>query len=468
MTRNVIYVGATPGATSLSCARAIGELEQVRLLGLFEPAAADQARQTFEDFEEVDDVHDADGLLAGAEKLIVRHGPASRMLALRETLQEPLALVREQLGVAGIPVLTVRRFQDKSLTRKALEAAGLPSPRHRRVTSDEEARHFAGEVGFPLILKPLTAGGAVATLRFNQESDFENALQRARLAARRPALLEEFVLGEEMSFETLTLGGRARFESLTLYQPTILEATRDDSIQWICLLPRQLDPEIYQPVRELGIAVNQALGLDTAVTHMELFRRADGSLVVGEITLRPPGARITPMMGYCHDMNIYRAWARAHVDDAFDGPWERRYAVGTVFLRRPGAGRITAVRGVEEIRRDLGHLVIDAALPRPGAPRSSSYTGDGFITLRHDDTAVVEEGLRQVARGLDIEYSGGDEEAGLEAASLADLDRQLDPSSSRSRDLSKPAWDRPPDEDAVFSSAISQPRVGLGGAEPVD
>ena len=38
----------------------------------------------------------------------------------------------------------------------------------------------------------------------------------------------------------------------------------------------------------------KALGLETGFTHMEWFRRDDGSLAIGEIAARPPGAHIVP------------------------------------------------------------------------------------------------------------------------------------------------------------------------------
>ncbi len=50
------------------------------------------------------------------------------------------------------------------------------------------------------------------------------------------------------------------------------------------------------------------------------------------------------MLGFAYDIDPYRAWARVAVDGRFDGPWERKYAVGTIFLRGSGAGVVKASR----------------------------------------------------------------------------------------------------------------------------
>ena len=110
------------------------------------------------------------------------------------------------------------------------------------------------------------------------------------------------------------------------------------------------------------------------MTHMEWFRRDDGSLAIGEIAARPPGANIVRMNSFAHDVDMYRAWARAVVDNAFDGPYERKYAVGCAFLRGIGRGRVVGVRGVERAQRAVGQLVVEVEAAARSARRSPTAT----------------------------------------------------------------------------------------------
>ncbi|MFO0713485.1 MAG: hypothetical protein U0353_26780 [Sandaracinus sp.] len=159
----------------------------------------------------------------------------------------------------------------------------------------------------------------------------------------------------------------------------------------------------------MGLAAVQALGLDSGFTHMEWFQRSASSkvgepLAIGEIAQRPPGANITRMTGLAHDFDPYRAWARAVVDQAFDGPYERKYAVGCAYLRGMGRGRVARVTGVEAAQHKVAGLVEEFKLPTVGAPKSDSYEGDGFVIVRHRDTDVVRAALKAIVETIKVEY----------------------------------------------------------------
>jgi hypothetical protein len=108
------------------------------------------------------------------------------------------------------------------------------------------------------------------------------------------------------------------------------------------LLPRIDDPR-YDDIRRVAFAAFAALGMDTGLSHMEWFRRRDGGVLVSEVGARPPGAQITSLISWAHDVDFYRAWARLVVFEQFDPP-ERRYAAGCAYLRGQGRGRIGGAR----------------------------------------------------------------------------------------------------------------------------
>jgi hypothetical protein len=110
-------------------------------------------------------------------------------------------------------------------------------------------------------------------------------------------------------------------------------------------------------------------------------------------------------MSYVYDRSIYAAWAHAVIDDAVPGTFERKYAAGIAFLRGPGNGRVARVANVEAAQAAVGHLVVEAKLPRIGVPKSTSYEGDGYAIVRHEDTAVVEQALRQLIETIQVEYA---------------------------------------------------------------
>jgi len=274
------------------------------------------------------------------------------------------------------------------------------------LTSATDARTFARECGFPMVLKPPAGMGAKATFRVNDEAALLRAVEGMGVSTARPVLAEEFLQGKEYSFETITVDGAVKMHSISRYLPSCLEVLENPWIQWCCLLPREIDGREFDGARAMGVKAIEALGLDTGMTHMEWFRRADGTLAIGEIAQRPPGANITRMTGLAHDIDPYWAWARAVVDGAFDGPWERKYAVGCAFLRGMGHGRVASVMGVRETHEAIGRYVVEAKLPTIGAPKSDSYEGDGYVIVRDRDTETVKKALLRIIEGIRVQYAG--------------------------------------------------------------
>src|SRR5262249_54032576 len=151
---------------------------------------------------------------------------------------------------------------------------------------------FVDEVGLPIVLKPPAGMGCKATWRVNNTDELKGALTAIHAAPDNPALAEEFLRGSEHSFETITIGGKVRFHSLSRYLPTPLEVMETPWIQWVVVMPKDITAPEWSDATDLGVRAVTALGLDTGFTHMEWFRRHDGSLAIGEIAARPPGANI--------------------------------------------------------------------------------------------------------------------------------------------------------------------------------
>jgi hypothetical protein len=349
----------------------------------------------------VDDALDP-GQLAGAVQGLGGYlGPVQRLIGILEQLQVPLAEVREHLGIEGMDVETARNFRDKAQMKTVLRAAGVPCARHRLADSAAAAVGFAEEVGYPLVVKPPAGAGAKSTFRLDDAGDLHVWLAAAPPTPDRLALLEEFLTGEEGSYDSVMVDGNLVWHSISSYLPTPLEVLRNPWIQWVVLMPRDIDGPEYAGIRDTAPAALRALGLETGLTHMEWFRRPDGTVAVSEVGVRPPGAQITSMLCYAHDFDLYSAWARLLLQGTFDPP-ERAWSVGTVYLRGQGAGVVQAVHGLDALE-SVRPLAVEARLPQPGQVSSGSYEGDGYVIVRHPDTAVVTDALRRLVTGVRTE-----------------------------------------------------------------
>ena len=350
----------------------------------------------------IPDVLDSAQLLEAVGQLEQRLGRADRLIGAYEQLQVPLAEVRERRGIAGMPAEAARNFRDKARMKSLLREAGIPCARHRLVTGPADAMAFAGEIGFPLVVKPPAGAGALATTKADDVHALRTAVDAATPAPDRPVLLEEYVAGDEHSFETVSIDRRAVWHSLTHYYPSPLEVLRNPWIQWCLILPREVEEPQYDDIRRAAFRALEVLGMETGLSHMEWFRRPDGTIAISEVAARPPGAQITTVVSRAHDFDFVAAWARLMVFDEFAAP-PRRYAVGAAYLRGQGSGRVKAIHGLDQVQHEIGSLVVDAKLPTAGQTPTGSYEGEGFVILRHPDTAVVQRALRRLISLVRVE-----------------------------------------------------------------
>lgn len=402
--RTVVFVAPYPAEASMRFARSYSELKGVRLVGVVQKEPRGAAAEPFSSFEHVSDVFDVKQLVHAVEKVRKRYGGLHQVVGVLEPLQVPLAEVRGHFGIAGTDPQTANLFRDKARMKNALRAAGLPCARHRLIGSLADGISFVHEVGLPIVLKPPAGAGCKATWRIRTLEELKGAIEAVRPSKENPTLGEEFLRGREYCFDTITLKGKIMFENVSRYYPGPLEVTENPWIQWAVVLPRDLSVDLND-ARVMGRKAIKALGLGTGFTHMEWFRRDDGSLAIGEIAARPPGANFVEMMGWAHDADMYKAWARAVADNAFDGPFARKYSVGCAYLRGIGSGQVRRVTGVKEANAKVGRLAVKSKLPKVGQPKSDHYEGDGYVIVRHPDTEVVKNAVKTIIETIHIEYA---------------------------------------------------------------
>ncbi|HEX8792036.1 MAG TPA: ATP-grasp domain-containing protein [Polyangiaceae bacterium] len=98
---------------------------------------------------------------------------------------------------------TVRRCQDKDAMRAAYAAGGVSVPPFARCASLDEARAFAREAGFPLVVKPSRGWGQRGVARVDDADELARAFEEARAHSASAGLplvvVESWLEGREYS-----------------------------------------------------------------------------------------------------------------------------------------------------------------------------------------------------------------------------------------------------------------------------
>jgi biotin carboxylase len=316
----------------------------------------------------------------------LRGREVDRVLANWEVMVLTAARLRERFGVPGMTVDTVNGFRDKQLMKERVAAAGLRVPKAIRVRTVAETRTAADAIGFPLIIKPIAGAGSADTYRVDSGAELDAVL--AKMQHVKEASVEEFVDGEEFTFDTVSINGKPAFMNVAQYLPKPLEARSHEWISPVIITVRELDQAKLRDGIALGRGVLGALGMGDGFTHMEWFRKPSGEVVFGEIGCRPGGAHLVDQMNYTCDIDLFREWARAVCWNTFEAPTARKYNAAIVFKRAKGRGHITRIDGLTEFLHRHGEHVVEQRLLPVGTHRrdwKQTLVSDGFLLLRHPD-----------------------------------------------------------------------------------
>lgn len=402
---HVLYVAPYFSANILQCLDGLASQADLRL-GVIshepESALPERYRGRVTGHYQVRDCLDAEQLVAAGKAFQAGWGRVDRLIGFLEQMQTPISIARDKLGVPGMGEAVARNFREKNRMKARLREAGLPVARQALIGTAEDARRFVREVGYPVVLKPPAGLGSRATVRANDDESLSAALAELVVSPSNPAQAEEFIRGEEHTFETVTIGGNPVWSSSSYYLPGPLQVLENPWIQYCVMLPReQLQPHA-EKFRAINARALAALGIQTGLTHMEWFLRADGSPVISEVAARPPGVHLMPMMGLCHGVDMWRKWAELMVFDRFEVP-ARQFAAGAAFFRGQGPGQVVrAVEGLTEAQARVGRYVVDRKLPQIGQPRASGYEGEGYAIVKAETTEEVVQALRELVSTIRV------------------------------------------------------------------
>lgn len=405
---HVIFVVPFMLESSLRFARAAARLSGVRI-GIL---SQDPPQRLPEDlqglvsaFRQVPNALDTDTLVEGVRSIAREwNGRVDRVMGILEQLQGPLAEVRERLQIRGMDANEALHFRDKSVMKARLREHNLPCAASVLATSSKEALAFSDRIGLPLVVKPPAGAGSRNTFRVESREELEAHLAQQPPGAKTPLMLEEFIQGEEYSFDTVTLHGKHLFHSISRYRPGPLEVMANPWIQWTVQLPKDISGPEFDAIKQAGPRALDVLGIHTGLTHMEWFKKPGGSIAISEVAARPPGAQFTSLLSWAHDLDFYTAWARLIIFEEFQAP-QRLYSAGAAYLRGQGRGSVKAVHGWEQLKRDLGALVVEAKIPQVGQPASTSYDGEGHVIIRHPETQVVADALTAIVSKVRVELA---------------------------------------------------------------
>ncbi len=177
--------------------------------------------------------------------------------------------------------------EDRELFRNAMREIGLETPQSQIARSLDEALAIAGEIGYPVVVRPsFTLGGSGGGIGYNRE-ELEAIVARGLDASPTgEVLLEEAVIGwKEFEMEVVR---DSRDNCIIVCSIENLDPMGVHTGDSITVAPAlTLTDKEYQRMRDAAVAVLRKIGVDTGGSNVQFaVNPSDGRLLVIEMNPR--------------------------------------------------------------------------------------------------------------------------------------------------------------------------------------
>jgi len=208
-------------------------------------------------------------------------------LNLSVELAERGILARYNVELIGASLDAIKMAEDRLWFKDAMRKIGLDVPRSVLVNNVEAGMKAAGQIGFPLIIRPsFTLGGTGSGIAYNREEFEETVRWGLELSPVHEVLVEESVLGwKEFELEVMRdhADNAVVICSIENFDP--MGVHTGDSIT---VAPAQtLTDKEYQRMRDAAFAVIRAVGVETGGSNIQFaVEPHTGRMVVIEMNPR--------------------------------------------------------------------------------------------------------------------------------------------------------------------------------------
>lgn len=307
------------------------------------------------------DTRDAASLIA-AIRSTAGTSPVRGLCSFTDYSVTVVAEAARELGLAGLSPEAAHRARNKRETRRACAQAGVPGPRFAWTVTEEAAVTAADRIGYPCVVKPATEAGSIGVRLCRSATDVREHFRALTSDGHdfrgqaKPvgALVEEYLIGYELSVESVLAGGRRHtigvVDKVLGGHPHFVELGES--------FPSMLPEPVTRAATETAQGALDAIGHDFGAAHVELKVTADGVKLV-EINARPAGAEITRLILEATGTDLPLQTVRLHAGLPVDLAPLRNRAAASRHVTAGATGTLHSVHGTELARRVAGTVEVE-------------------------------------------------------------------------------------------------------------
>lgn len=311
-----------------------------------------------------------------------------------------VATVAKECGLVGIDEDTAIKATDKSEMREALRTAGVPVPKFYRVSSREEfcvaIEHMTGA----FMVKPADSSGSRGIMKVDNRGEAKDAYEYTKQFSRNGiVLVEECMIGSEVSVETLAINGEVHViqitDKITTGAPHFVEMGHTQ--------PTRLD--CVDEIKRVAIAANKAIGIKNGPSHTEIIVTQDGPKIV-ELGARLGGDCITThLVPLSTGVSMVEACIKIALGEIPDiaHRWHKGSAIRYF---KQHAGVIEKIDGLEEAEKLPGVVQVSVVhgVGEEVTEITNSGSRMGFVIAQGENAEEASNKVENALERIRVEY----------------------------------------------------------------
>lgn len=336
-----------------------------------------------------------------------KESPFDGIVTFSDYYVDIVAQVANHFGLPSSSYKSIYTAKNKDLSRLCFQQKEIPSPKFKVINNIKDAYKAIKDIGYPCVVKPTAESSSYGVqCVFNDEElylAFKNisslTINEREQNRQGKVLIEEYMDGEEVSVETITINGKTQVLGITSKGLTGWPNFVECEFSFPYNLPKQIQDSVISITKK----AIEAIGILHGPCHTEIRLTEDGPKIV-EINPRLGGRFISKMIQDSIGVHPIKEVIKLSVGEPIDLSPKKSGGAAWCAVTASKTGVLNSILGNERVLSSTGVRILTFNVKIGSKVKKPSDNGDaiGYIYVIGKDANEAKKHLKTAREKLTL------------------------------------------------------------------